>query len=184
MSIYSSHIFCSACSLIPKYILSFSLVLIYALCVYYLVYLALHFDSFIHIVLLFLFGYQALADSWLSCSFSLTLAYALSLAQFLCERLCSKVIFIISYDLIIDYFVVDSYWNESLLVFFFCTSSQTAVTTTNKCYNSNNTTTAPASGQQQAGNSNNNNNNGNSIYTRFTSSIKYAAAAAVVFSFN
>lgn len=69
-------------------------------------------------------------------------------------------------------------------LFFFCTSSQTAVTTTNKCYNSNNTTTAPASGQQQAGNSNNNNNNGNSIYTRFTSSIKYAAAAAVVFSFN
>lgn len=84
MSIYSSHIF-SACSLIPKYILSFSLVLIYALCVYYLVYLALHLDSFIHIVLLFLFGYQALTDSWLSCSFSLTLAYAISLAQFLWE---------------------------------------------------------------------------------------------------
>lgn len=53
--------------------------------------------------------------------------YVLTCSLYLCECVCVclfgmflyvfQVIFIISYDLIIDYFVVDSYWNESLLFF-------------------------------------------------------------------
>lgn len=62
-----------------------------------------------------------------------------------CMWACLKVIFIISYDLIIDYFVVDSYWSGSSCYFFlyYFFFAQTAVTTTttkaitNKCYNSN-----------------------------------------------